>query len=80
MFRNAHNNENSKFGENSRKVWGKFEDFQRGPFKSGDFNKNSNYRSKGVPWRVAILTKNRHKGLTKILITCPNRPLQKWPF
>ena len=70
MSRNARNNKNGKFGENSSNVWRKFKDVQRGPLKSGDldenvvlgkfrhiFNKSSNDISKGAPWKGTILTK-----------------------
>ena len=40
MSRNARNNENGKFGENSPNVWRKFKDVQRGPLKSGDLDEN----------------------------------------
>ena len=61
MSRNARNNQNRKFGENPPNFWRKF----GGGFgENGDlvkfrhrFNKNSNYMSKGAPWKVSIFPK-----------------------
>ena len=69
MTKNACNNENDKSGETSSKIWRKFKDVRRCPLKSDEwrkrqigkkdkFGENWKVMSKGVSWKVVILTKN----------------------
>lgn len=62
--------ENSKIFKENRSKSSNFNKLhvQKGPLVSSDMDENGD------------LTKNRHKGLTERVITCPKRSLEKWPY